>query len=175
MGLFLVYPHQLVLSIQIISREKIVWLSCGLAKLHFHPAQVCSVSWSGPHQGQQAHVDRYKHLAHPESQDVCRFAYGIVIYRHGFGLRDSHCGDSGWWNELEQHHWFSFVTPPRDSPIMHSSVPDEFKPVIFAAGPAECPSGRHLFLGTQNTDLLWLKIWRHFSWFYVSQDRDFAS
>lgn len=47
-------------------------------------AKVCSVSWSGPHQGQQAHVDRYK-----------------------------------------------------DSPIMHSSVPDEFKPVIFAAGSGE--------------------------------------
>lgn len=47
-------------------------------------AKVCSVSWSGPHQGQQAHVDRYK-----------------------------------------------------DSPIMHSSVPDEFKPVIFAAGTGE--------------------------------------
>ncbi|CAJ1407281.1 unnamed protein product [Effrenium voratum] len=47
-------------------------------------AKVCSVSWSGPHQGQQAHVDRYK-----------------------------------------------------DSPIMHSSVPDEFKPVIFAGGSGE--------------------------------------
>jgi len=47
-------------------------------------AKVCSVSWSGPHQGQQAHVDRY-----------------------------------------------------RDSPIMHSSVPDEFKPAIFARGTGE--------------------------------------
>ncbi|CAE7900731.1 mei2 [Symbiodinium microadriaticum] len=47
-------------------------------------AKVCSVSWSGPHQGQQAHVDRY-----------------------------------------------------RDSPIMHSSVPDEFKPAIFAQGTGE--------------------------------------
>ena len=27
---------------------------------------------------------------------------------------------------------------PRDSPIMHSSVPDEFKPVIFAAGFGAC-------------------------------------
>jgi hypothetical protein len=31
---------------------------------------------------------------------------------------------------------------------MHSSVPDEFKPVIFAAGRAECPIGvGNLFLG----------------------------
>mmetsp|Transcript_43848 Transcript_43848/g.81886 ORF Transcript_43848/g.81886 Transcript_43848/m.81886 type:complete len:365 (+) Transcript_43848:56-1150(+) len=44
-------------------------------------AKVCSVSWSGPHQGQLAHIERY-----------------------------------------------------RDSPIMHGSVPDEFKPAIFAEG-----------------------------------------
>eukprot|EP00913_Durusdinium_trenchii_P024059 g22595.t1 len=54
-------------------------------------AKVCSVSWSGPHQGQQAHVDRYKLLG------------------------PAHLS----------------------TPIMHSSVPDEFKPVIFAAGTGE--------------------------------------
>ncbi|CAJ1408394.1 unnamed protein product [Effrenium voratum] len=53
----------------------------GFTKWVLPSAKVCSVSWSGPHQGQEAHVERY-----------------------------------------------------RDSPIMHSSVPDEFKPVIFQAG-----------------------------------------
>eukprot|EP00933_Yihiella_yeosuensis_P085084 TRINITY_DN9988_c0_g1_i1.p1 TRINITY_DN9988_c0_g1~~TRINITY_DN9988_c0_g1_i1.p1 ORF type:complete len:271 (-),score=55.63 TRINITY_DN9988_c0_g1_i1:265-1077(-) len=47
-------------------------------------SKVCHVSWSGPHQGQTAHVDRY-----------------------------------------------------RNSPIMHSSVPDEYKPAIFALGTGE--------------------------------------
>ncbi|CAE7385667.1 ML3 [Symbiodinium natans] len=53
----------------------------GYTKWVLPSAKVCSVSWSGPHQGQQAHIDRY-----------------------------------------------------RDSPIMHGSVPDEFKPAIFAQG-----------------------------------------
>eukprot|EP00439_Symbiodinium_sp_Y106_P068065 s3710_g11.t1 len=53
----------------------------GYTKWVLPSAKVCSVSWSGPHQGQQAHIDRY-----------------------------------------------------RDSPIMHGSVPDEFKPAIFAEG-----------------------------------------
>eukprot|EP00438_Fugacium_kawagutii_P035729 Skav204246 [mRNA] locus=scaffold2414:12233:17947:- [translate_table: standard] len=47
---------------------------------------VCSVSWSGPHQGQQSHIQRYR----------------------------------------------------PDSPVMHSSVQDEFKPVIFEAGLLAC-------------------------------------
>ncbi|CAK9105127.1 unnamed protein product [Durusdinium trenchii] len=53
----------------------------GFTKWVLPSAKVCSVSWSGPHQGQESHVERY-----------------------------------------------------RDSPIMHGSVPDEFKPVIFEAG-----------------------------------------
>jgi len=53
----------------------------GYTKWVLPSAKVCSVSWSGPHQGQEAHVQRY-----------------------------------------------------RNSPIMHSSVPDECKPVIFEAG-----------------------------------------
>lgn len=53
----------------------------GYTKWVLPSAKVCSISWSGPHQGQESHVQRY-----------------------------------------------------RDSPIMHSSVPDEFKPVIFEAG-----------------------------------------
>mmetsp|Transcript_15626 Transcript_15626/g.19123 ORF Transcript_15626/g.19123 Transcript_15626/m.19123 type:complete len:330 (+) Transcript_15626:66-1055(+) len=53
----------------------------GYTKWVLPSAKVCSVSWSGPHQGQKSHVQRY-----------------------------------------------------RDSPIMHGSVPDEFKPVIFEAG-----------------------------------------
>ncbi|CAE7401304.1 TE1 [Symbiodinium pilosum] len=44
-------------------------------------AKVCQVSWSGPHQGFKAHVERY-----------------------------------------------------RNSPVMHRSVPDEYKPVIFKNG-----------------------------------------
>jgi len=44
-------------------------------------AKVCEVTWSGPHQGRQAHIDRYK-----------------------------------------------------NSPVMHASVPDEFKPMIFQSG-----------------------------------------
>jgi len=43
--------------------------------------KVCGVSWSGPHQGLEAHVDRY-----------------------------------------------------RNSPVMHASVPDEYKPVVFENG-----------------------------------------
>jgi len=44
-------------------------------------AKVCRLSWSGPHQGWAAHVERY-----------------------------------------------------RNSPVMHRSVPDEYKPVVFASG-----------------------------------------
>jgi len=44
-------------------------------------AKICQVSWSGPHQGLKAHVDRYK-----------------------------------------------------NSPVMHQSVPDEYKPVLFSNG-----------------------------------------
>lgn len=44
-------------------------------------AKVCEVSWSGPHQGFKAHVERY-----------------------------------------------------RNSPVMHKSVPDHYKPVIFKNG-----------------------------------------
>mmetsp|Transcript_24844 Transcript_24844/g.44982 ORF Transcript_24844/g.44982 Transcript_24844/m.44982 type:complete len:374 (-) Transcript_24844:338-1459(-) len=51
----------------------------GYSKWVLPSAKVCHVSWSGPHQGQKAHLERY-----------------------------------------------------RNSPIMHSSVPDEFKPVVFS-------------------------------------------
>eukprot|EP00913_Durusdinium_trenchii_P030602 g28660.t1 len=44
-------------------------------------AKVCAVRWSGPHQGYEAHVERY-----------------------------------------------------RNSPVMHKSVPDEYRPVIFLRG-----------------------------------------
>ena len=44
-------------------------------------AKVCEVSWSGPHQGFKAHIERY-----------------------------------------------------RNSPVMHKSVPDEYKPVMFKNG-----------------------------------------
>jgi len=44
-------------------------------------AKVCEVSWSGPHQGLKAHIDRYK-----------------------------------------------------NSPVMHDSVPDDYKPVLFSDG-----------------------------------------
>lgn len=38
---------------------------------------------------------------------------------------------------------------------MHSSVPDEFKPVIFAAGRAECPIGvGNLFWGAGALQIL---------------------
>jgi len=53
----------------------------GFAKWVLPSSKVCSVNWSGPHQGQQAHVERY-----------------------------------------------------RNSPIMHSSVPDDYKPMVFATG-----------------------------------------
>jgi hypothetical protein len=53
----------------------------GYTKWVLPSSKVCHVSWSGPHQGQRAHVERY-----------------------------------------------------RNSPIMHSSVPDEYKPVIFLPG-----------------------------------------
>lgn len=53
----------------------------GYAKWVLPSRKVCSVSWSSPHQGLQAHVDRY-----------------------------------------------------RNSPVMHTSVPDEYKPVIFEKG-----------------------------------------
>jgi len=53
-------------------------------------AKVCRVSWSGPHQGLAAHVERY-----------------------------------------------------RNSPVMHRSVPDEYRPVVFTDGvrqPFPCPT-----------------------------------
>lgn len=51
----------------------------GYSKWVLPSAKVCHVSWSGPHQGRKAHLERY-----------------------------------------------------RNSPIMHNSVPDEFKPVVFS-------------------------------------------
>jgi len=53
----------------------------GFAKWAFTSKKVCCVTWSGPHQGQYAHVDRY-----------------------------------------------------RNSPVMHSSVPDEYKPIVLEGG-----------------------------------------
>lgn len=53
----------------------------GFSQWALPTAKVCEVSWSGPFQGLQAHVQRYK-----------------------------------------------------NSPVMHHSVPDEYKPMIFAAG-----------------------------------------
>jgi hypothetical protein len=53
----------------------------GYSKWTLPSRKVCSVSWSGPHQGLEAHVERY-----------------------------------------------------RNSPVMHTSVPDEYKPVIFRDG-----------------------------------------
>jgi len=53
----------------------------GFTKWVLPSSKVCQVSWSGPHQGQAAHVERY-----------------------------------------------------RSSPIMHSSVPDECKPIVLLDG-----------------------------------------
>ena len=53
----------------------------GFTKWVLPSSKVCQVSWSGPHQGQAAHVERY-----------------------------------------------------RSSPIMHSSVPDECKPIVLKDG-----------------------------------------
>jgi len=53
----------------------------GFSRWALPTAKVCQIRWSGPHQGHQAHVDRYK-----------------------------------------------------NSPVMHASVPDEFKPMIFDNG-----------------------------------------
>lgn len=53
----------------------------GYTKWVLPSSKVCQVSWSGPHQGQKAHVDRY-----------------------------------------------------RSSPIMHGSVPDEYKPIVLQHG-----------------------------------------
>lgn len=53
----------------------------GFCRWALPTAKVCEVTWSGPHQGRQAHIDRYK-----------------------------------------------------NSPVMHISVPDEFKPIIFQNG-----------------------------------------
>lgn len=53
----------------------------GFGSWSFPSSKVCQVSWSGPKQGQKAHVDRYK-----------------------------------------------------NSPVMHKSVPDEYKPMIFSQG-----------------------------------------
>lgn len=53
----------------------------GFSKWMLPSRKVCTVSWSGPHQGLEAHVERY-----------------------------------------------------RNSPVMHPSVPDEYKPVIFEDG-----------------------------------------
>jgi len=53
----------------------------GFSRWALPTAKVCQIRWSGPHQGHQAHVDRYK-----------------------------------------------------NSPVMHASVPDEFKPMIFDHG-----------------------------------------
>lgn len=53
----------------------------GYSKWSLPTSKVCQVSWSGPHQGFDAHVARY-----------------------------------------------------RNSPVMHRSVPDEYKPIIFKAG-----------------------------------------
>eukprot|EP00440_Ansanella_granifera_P052560 gb/GFBE01056990.1/.p1 GENE.gb/GFBE01056990.1/~~gb/GFBE01056990.1/.p1 ORF type:complete len:404 (+),score=107.01 gb/GFBE01056990.1/:1-1212(+) len=53
----------------------------GFSRWMLPTSKVCQVSWSGPHQGRQAHVDRYK-----------------------------------------------------NSPVMHFSVPDEFKPMLFQSG-----------------------------------------
>lgn len=54
---------------------------CGYSKWILPSKKICSVSWSGPHQGFQAHIERYQ-----------------------------------------------------NSPVMHASVPDEYKPVIFRNG-----------------------------------------
>jgi len=53
----------------------------GYKKWAFTSKKVCCVTWSGPHQGRDAHVDRY-----------------------------------------------------RNSPIMHSSVPEEYKPIVLEGG-----------------------------------------
>ena len=53
----------------------------GFSKWALPTAKVCQVGWSGPYQGLQAHIERYK-----------------------------------------------------NSPVMHKSVPDDFKPMIFSAG-----------------------------------------
>jgi len=53
----------------------------GFTKWIFPSKKVCGVSWSGPHQGLEAHIERY-----------------------------------------------------RNSPVMHSSVPDEYQPVLFEHG-----------------------------------------
>lgn len=53
----------------------------GFSRWSLPTAKVCQIRWSGPHQGHQAHVDRYK-----------------------------------------------------NSPVMHASVPDEFKPMVFENG-----------------------------------------
>jgi len=53
----------------------------GFCRWALPTAKVCEVTWSGPHQGRQAHIDRYK-----------------------------------------------------NSPVMHISVPDEFKPMVFQNG-----------------------------------------
>eukprot|EP00930_Biecheleria_cincta_P088728 TRINITY_DN77987_c0_g1_i1.p1 TRINITY_DN77987_c0_g1~~TRINITY_DN77987_c0_g1_i1.p1 ORF type:complete len:303 (+),score=48.38 TRINITY_DN77987_c0_g1_i1:77-985(+) len=64
-------------------------------------AKVCEVTWGGPHQGRQAHIDRYK-----------------------------------------------------NSPVMHVSVPDEFKPMIFRNGVRQAfpPSSRKLRPPNKNRD-----------------------
>jgi len=53
----------------------------GFSQWELPTAKVCQVRWSGPHQGLQAHIDRY-----------------------------------------------------RNSPVMHKSVPDDYKPIIFSNG-----------------------------------------
>jgi len=53
----------------------------GFSKWMLPSRKVCNVCWSGPHQGLEAHVERY-----------------------------------------------------RNSPVMHASVPDEYKPVVFHDG-----------------------------------------
>merc|ERR1719382_2274258 len=53
----------------------------GFARWSLPSSKVCRVSWSEPHQGPQAHIDRY-----------------------------------------------------RNSPLMHESVPDEYRPAMFASG-----------------------------------------
>jgi len=59
-----------------------VWRALdGFSKWSMPSSKVCQVGWSGPHQGFQAHVDRY-----------------------------------------------------RNSPVMHKSVPEKYKPVIFKDG-----------------------------------------
>lgn len=62
----------------------------GFGRWSLPTAKVCKVSWSGPHQGLQSHVERY-----------------------------------------------------RNSPVMHKSVPDEYKPLVFKDGvrqPFPCPT-----------------------------------